>query len=61
MIKIDICKAQRIQLLNAALRVESADSGTDSVLMYVNFPHYFDAHMVMYIERIHWGSHKLHC
>lgn len=61
MIKIDICKARRIQLLNAALRVESADSGTDTVLMYFNSPHYFDAHMVMYIEMVRGGSHKLCC
>jgi len=50
MIKIDICGARRLQLLNAALRVESADSGTGTVLMNFSSPCYFDAHTVMYIE-----------
>lgn len=61
MIKIDICRARRVQLLNAALGVESADSGTDTVLMHFNSPCYFDAHMALYIEMEYQGSHKLHC
>lgn len=61
MIKIDICRARRVQLLNAALRVESADSGTGAVLMHFNSPCYFDARMVMYVEMVYRGSHKLHC
>lgn len=57
MIKIDICGTRRLQLPNAALRVESADSGTDAAPVYFSSPCHIDACTVTYIEIVYWGSH----